>query len=86
MHYNTNGKYRWRLTYNDKTGFTRTTAANRPEGSVPGVKALLDAGAKHNDVIRYSTKTGNWNVWTNRTKVPATFSGGDFPTPEGMGW
>lgn len=86
MHYNTNGKYRWRLNYNDKTGFTRTTKTNTPEGSVPGVKALLDAGAEPKTVIRYATKTGNWNVWPTRPNTPATFSGGDFPIPEGMGW
>lgn len=86
MHYNTSGKYRWRLNYNDKTGFTRTTKTNTPEGSIPGVKALLDLGAEPKTVIRYATKTGNWNVWPTRPNTPATFSGGDFPVPEGMGW
>ena len=58
QNYLQSGRYRWRLNYNDKTGFTRTTKANVPEGSVPGVKALIDAGGKGNPV-RLSTKTGN---------------------------
>lgn len=89
MHYNTNGKYRWHLTYNDKTGFARTTAANRPEGSIHGIQAMVNRGATQlgeNGPMGIATKTGNWAIWPTRKNFPAKFSGGDFPTPEGMGW
>lgn len=89
QNYLQSGRYRWRLNYNDKTGFTRTTKANIPEESIPGVKALVDQGAKQRSVgaaLGINTNKGNWAVWPDKFHAPAKFSGGEFPIPEGMTW